>query len=118
MNIIDKWLSKNGDKKIQLEVKKETFINYVYEMNLQNLNGREDFEEAFLKGIECAYDEIVELNKQLIVKSLVCVSSYKNNLTLGKSYEILNENKFNDYKIKDDLGNIVEFHRSWFDWKN
>lgn len=42
---------------------KEEFIEYVSTMELQNLSGREDFQEAFEIGIAAAYDQIVEDRK-------------------------------------------------------
>tara|TARA_R110002012_G_scaffold163135_2_gene325457 strand:+ start:276 stop:503 length:228 start_codon:yes stop_codon:yes gene_type:complete len=53
----------------------------------------------------------------VVVKSLVCLNNYKDHLTQNKPYEIISENKHNDYRIINDLGDTKEYHRSWFDWK-
>lgn len=41
---------------------KEELVEYIYDMYLQNLNGREEFDEAFKIGIENTLDELEELN--------------------------------------------------------
>ena len=51
---------------------REKFIDYVDTMHRQNLNGREDFIEAFQLGINAAYEERSELVKES--DSLPCVS--------------------------------------------
>ena len=48
------------------EIKK--FIDHVDTMHRQNLNGREDFIEAFQLGINAAYEEREELVKQSDVR--------------------------------------------------
>lgn len=48
---------------------REEFIEYVSTMELQNLSGREDFQEAFEIGIGAAYDEFVENEKITLPKS-------------------------------------------------
>lgn len=45
-----------------MEIKSEKeLIEWVYEMHLQNLNGREDFVDAFKQGIEATIEELEEL---------------------------------------------------------
>ena len=46
----------------------DELIEEIYWLNLQNLNGREDFEEAFMKGIEVAVTTLKEEQEQLIKK--------------------------------------------------
>lgn len=41
---------------------KKQFVNYVQSLHEQNLSGRETFQEAFVKGIEAAWDEILKDN--------------------------------------------------------
>ena len=52
-----------------------------------------------------------------VVKSLVCLNNYKDQLTNAKCYDIISKNEHNDYKIVNDLGEVQQYHRSWFDWK-
>ena len=42
------------------DVEKKELIEDAYWLNLQNLSGREDFEEAFKLGIETGVDETLE----------------------------------------------------------
>jgi hypothetical protein len=42
------------------DVEKKQLIEDAYWLNLQNLNGRENFEEAFKLGIETGVDETLE----------------------------------------------------------
>ena len=42
----------------------DELIEEIYWLNLQNLNGREDFEEAFMKGIEVAVTTLKEEKEQ------------------------------------------------------
>ena len=45
-----------------MEIKNESeLINWVYDMHLQNLSGREDFTQAFKQGIEATIEELREL---------------------------------------------------------
>ena len=45
-----------------MEIKNEKeLIEWVYDMHLQNLSGREDFVDAFKQGIEATIDELKEL---------------------------------------------------------
>ncbi|WNH10026.1 hypothetical protein [Thalassobellus suaedae] len=39
---------------------KEQLIHDGYWLNLQNLSGREDFEQAFMLGIKTGVDEVIE----------------------------------------------------------
>jgi hypothetical protein len=55
----------------------DELIEEIYWLNLQNLNGREDFEEAFMKGIEVAVTTLKEEQEQLIKK-------HPNDSDLGK----------------------------------
>lgn len=57
------------------------------------------------------------LNIHSVVKSLVCLNNYKDQLTQDKTYDIISENVHNDYSIVNDLGEVKHYHRSWFDWK-
>ena len=42
---------------------KKELVEYVYDMHLQNNTEKIDFDKAFKYGIECAVDELEELNK-------------------------------------------------------
>ena len=44
---------------------KEKIINYIYSLHLQNNTERTDFDRAFKYGIECAIEELVEMNVEL-----------------------------------------------------
>jgi|AntAceMinimDraft_17_1070374.scaffolds.fasta_scaffold699068_1 hypothetical protein len=45
-----------------MDIKNEKeLIEWVYDMHLQNLSGREDFLEAFKQGIESTIEELKEL---------------------------------------------------------
>ena len=45
-----------------MDIKNEKeLIEWVYDMHLQNLSGREDFTEAFKNGIEATIEELKEL---------------------------------------------------------
>ena len=49
-----------SDSELLPDVEKKQLIEDAYWLNLQNLNGREDFEEAFKLGIETGVDETLE----------------------------------------------------------
>lgn len=49
-----------SDSELLPDVEKKQLIEDAYCLNLQNLNGREDFEEAFKLGIETGVDETLE----------------------------------------------------------
>jgi hypothetical protein len=55
-----------------MDIKNEKeLIEWVYDMHLQNLSGREDFVDAFKKGIEATIEELKELkflNKHIVIK--------------------------------------------------
>lgn len=57
------------------------------------------------------------LTTHSVVKSLLCLSNYKDQLTQDKPYDINSENGYNDYSIVNDLGEVKQYHRSWFDWR-
>lgn len=42
---------------------KKELVEYVYDLHLQNNTEKIDFDRAFKYGIECAIDELEELNK-------------------------------------------------------
>ena len=58
--ILEKQLSLYGVGFSLPDLKKEGLIDYAYTLNLQNLSGREDFEEAFRLGIMTGVDELIE----------------------------------------------------------
>lgn len=48
------------------------FIDFVYDMYLQNVNGRETYNDMFRLGIESAYDEFVlQLEEEQKLKTKV-----------------------------------------------
>tara|TARA_R100000541_G_scaffold23989_1_gene33756 strand:- start:131 stop:433 length:303 start_codon:yes stop_codon:yes gene_type:complete len=49
-----------SDSELLHDVEKKQLIEDAYWLNLQNLSGREDFEEAFKLGIETGVDETIE----------------------------------------------------------
>lgn len=49
-----------SDSELLSDVEKKQLIEDAYWLNLQNLSGREDFEEAFKLGIETGVDETLE----------------------------------------------------------
>lgn len=49
-----------SDSELLHDVEKKKLIEDAYWLNLQNLSGREDFEEAFKLGIETGVDETLE----------------------------------------------------------
>lgn len=75
---------------------KEEFIEYVDLMHRQNLNGREDFIEAFEMGIEAAYEEREKLVKEsdsLPPVIVVFMDSYGNAINVGD--KIIIESDYN-----------------------
>ncbi len=42
-------------------MKEEEFVDHVKTLHEQNLNGREDFLQAFEKGIRAAYEELQQV---------------------------------------------------------
>ena len=98
------------------------FVEYVKDMHTQNLNTREDFLEAFEKGIEAAYEErelvndfnhnvinwvAIETNKapELCTDVLVC---YKNGDVLCRFFD--GDGRF--YNIESDL-DVTENISHW-----
>ena len=55
-------------------MEEKEFIDWCYDMHLQNTNGRETEDEMFRLGIEAAYQEREHLNKP---KEEGCVHNYK-----------------------------------------
>jgi hypothetical protein len=49
-----------SDSELLPDVEKKQLIEDAYWLNLQNLSGREDFEEAFKLGIETGVDETLK----------------------------------------------------------
>ena len=49
-----------SDSELLPDLEKKKLIEDAYWLNLQNLSGREDFEEAFKLGIETGVDETLE----------------------------------------------------------
>lgn len=43
------------------DIEREKFVKFTVFVNLQNLNGREDDEEIFEKGIEAGFDDLLFL---------------------------------------------------------
>ena len=44
--------------------REEKLVDEIYWLYLQNLSGREDFQEAFRLGIESAVEHLTELNDE------------------------------------------------------
>ena len=49
-----------SDSELLPYLEKKKLVDDAYWLNLQNLSGREDFEEAFRLGIETGVDEVLE----------------------------------------------------------
>ena len=45
--------------------KQDKLVDEIYWLELQNLSGREDFQEAFRLGIQAAVEHLTELNDEL-----------------------------------------------------
>ena len=55
--------------------KKEDLIEYIYDMNLQNLTEKISFDRAFKTGIEDTIEDLIELNLltiPVVIDTLVC----------------------------------------------
>ena len=63
---------------------KEEIIEYVYDMNLQNLTEKTSFDRAYKQGIEDTIDDLIELN----LLTIACVSDL---LPIGTTVTIEND---------------------------
>lgn len=79
---------------------KQDMLSYIQLMNHQNLSGREDFIEAFDKGVEAAYDELMLSYFQpirenyTVIKSFIVVQPTNEMEYIG---EILELSQFGEY---------------------
>ena len=109
----------NG-KKEQMKIKEE-IIEYVYDMNLQNLTEKTSFDRAYKQGIEDTIEDLIELNLLNIPdvsKSLnmehnatsveyaeAIIDMHKNPQNSNRDFKIVVLENTID-KLKQDLANI------------
>lgn len=67
---------------------REECIDIIYDLHLQNTNGRETNEEMFKLGIEACYDEMLEMQRiqsNIFVNKIISLKQHISNLVNGKT---------------------------------
>jgi hypothetical protein len=77
---------------------KKELVEYVYDLHLQNNTEKIDFDRAFKYGIECAIDELEELNKLSLHNVSVCTAPDKILPCRHKCFTICQHNGHCNYK--------------------
>lgn len=72
-------------------MEEKEFIDYVYDMHLQNTNGRETPDEMFRLGIEAAYEEREHLTSQKEEGVPRCSECKGTNVEVSGLFQICND---------------------------